>query len=288
MPTEAEILAYLRQVHEEHPLLTKQELAVAAWTQFAGEWETDKPAGASDTELAEQEWMNELAQRIGQQLVLLDADLSPDIAVMSARELEAESQLETALEAAIEPEPELEIEPETELEPPPASVWPALNKRIVGLTVLLAVLFAAVISGAYLLALRNKTPQPQEVTPVSILNATIPDEIGEVSFFGRRFATNPAPYEKKYQGKILEMVGLVESVSRNSDGYLEVTLVLADQRNVVYRACFRFTPEQTEPIDLARGTIAVLKGRYFAYQDGKVTLFPSVVVYNTVKPDTGH
>jgi hypothetical protein len=81
------------------------------------------------------------------------------------------------------------------------------------------------------------------------------------------------------------MVGMVEVVERNPEGYLEATLFLVDPQNTVFRARFRFLPEQEEAIALVRGTTAVLKGNYVGYKDGMMRLFPAVVVYNSAQPE---
>lgn len=202
-----------------------------------------------------------------------------------ARQIEPQSE---NVDADLSPETPAVVKPSNESQPEPTvPVWPVLNRRMVWLTLVVAVLFAAVISAAYVFGLRAKAPSHQEPPiPISVLEKTVPDEIGEVSLFVKRFAANAARYEKKYHGRVLEMVGVVEEVTRTPAGYFEATLMLANQSNQVYRACFRFMPEQTEAIYLARGTLAVLKGRYSSYQAGIVNLFPAVVVYHAAQSAT--
>jgi hypothetical protein len=163
--------------------------------------------------------------------------------------------------------------------------WPVLNRRLIVATLLAATVFSAVIAGAYFYGLQTLPPKPQVVVSVAALSKTVPYETGEVSRFGKRFAGNVPYYDDKYSSKVLEMVGVVEIVERNPEGYLEATLLLADQKNSVSRARFRFLPEQEEAIALARGTMAVLKGNYVSYKDGMIQLFPAVVVYNGAQPE---
>ena len=130
------------------------------------------------------------------------------------------------------------------------------------------------------------SPSQEDLSSLVVtLRKTSPDETGELAQFGKRFAGNASFYNDKYQNKILEMLGVVELVERKPDGCLEATLLLADSRNKVFRARFRFLPEQEEAIALARGTMAVIKGKYMSYSDGVLMLFPSVIVYNSAQPD---
>ncbi|MDU4961505.1 MAG: hypothetical protein E6X17_12715 [Sporomusaceae bacterium] len=260
-PTREELLAYLRQARADAPLLTKDELAALALARFAGgrdaaSPETEQPAGQIETALKIPAASEQLLD--AQQLLLLIEELS------------LPEQIENAADqSAARPEPQ-----------PP--VWPVVNRRLVYKTVLLGVLFAVVIAAAYRYGLDTAPPTEAEpaVAAVAAVRTAVPDETGDVSRFGKRFAGNSSYYDTKYRGKILEMVGIVDSVERSENGRIHVTLLLADQKNSVMRARFQFMPDQTEAISLAQGTMAVIKGRYSRYQDKVIDLFPASVVYN--------
>ncbi|MDF2501735.1 MAG: hypothetical protein K0Q77_2449 [Anaerosporomusa subterranea] len=259
-PTKAELLAYLRQARAEYPLLTKEELEALALAHFAGGLSEVKPTPEKTVPQAESAPRTAVVsdQLIEERITI--ADSNPPSVITAALTQET-------------PQHNAEI------------VWPVLSRRVVFVTLIIAMAFSAVIAGSYFYGLRTPPPKGKVIASVTDLSETAPYETGEVTQFGKRFAGNASYYDDKYHSKVLEMVGMVEVVERNSEGYLEATLLLVDQRNTVFRARFRFLPEQEEAIALARGTMAVLKGNYARYKDGMIRLFPAVVVYNSAQPE---
>lgn len=260
-PTKAELLAYLRQAQADYPLLTKEELTALALANFAGELSEVKPVPEKTANNAESAPRTTVVsdQLIEEQLTIKDSASTPGITAAPPSEPHQDSA---------------------------ESVWPVLNRQVVLVTLLVAIAFSAVIAGAYFYGLRTLPPNESVVASVAVLSkTTVPYETGEVTRFGKRFAGNASYYDDKYRNKVLEMVGLVEVVERNAEGCLEATLLLVDQKNTVFRARFRFLPEQEEAIALTRGTMAVLKGNYTRYKDGMIRLFPAVVVYNSAQPE---
>lgn len=82
-------------------------------------------------------------------------------------------------------------------------------------------------------------------------------------------------------------MGIVEIVERTAEGELQATLMLADpKKNTIFRAQFRFLPEQLEAVNLARGTVAVLKGRYIGQKAAIMQFYPAGIVYNGAQPDS--
>jgi hypothetical protein len=260
-PTQEELLVFLQQAQIDHPHLTKEEITVLAVGHFAQKEVSQidqAPAGVPIKEEAFKETFIEPPRRFKAQL-LLPPGRGGLVDVLADTELPAAS----------------------------TDIPPRITNRKVVVAIFTTAVFLAVLAGTYLfVGLLPVRPTHEEMaSSVITLRKTSPDETAEVTLFGKRLAGNSSFYNDKYQNKILEIVGVVESVERKTDGCLEATLMLTDSKRKVFRARFRFLPEQGEAIALARGAMAVIKGKYISYKEGALTLYPSVIVYNSAQPD---
>ena len=248
-PTREELMAFLRQAKEENPQLTKHELAARALAHFA------------------QQRKSAVKETIETKEIVLPAG-SPNVMTPDEQQELVQSETEAEPQAAAAPKYRMVL----------TSIL-GLKKRLV---LLLFAVFCLVLAGVGLFAAQFTTVPAKEdlLEEAAKVQASLPAEIGDVLYFGKRITNNQSYYDKKYRNQVLEVVGLVEYVERTAEGYLQATLVLHDYKNSVSRVQFRFLPEQTEAIGLARGTMAVLKGRYVGQKDKVMQFYPAAIVFN--------
>lgn len=260
MPANREqLLALLQQARTQNPNMTKSELAALLRTQLAS------GTAGGDSQLQPDVDHTDTSDSVSEDHLLQQAAAEPEMQESSEKTVPADDGVPAS---------------------PQSDRKPLLSRRSIGITLFLAACVSCVAAGVYIFSIFLPSQPTYESTladAISLAN-TPPAETGELTRFGKRFANDSSYYQDKYKNKVLEMVGMVEVVERQADGYLDVTLLLADPKKQPFRARFRFMREQGEAVALASGTMAVLKGRYVGYHDGVMRFFPATIVYNDAQP----
>lgn len=278
-PTKAELLTFLEQLQTQYPQMNKQQLTALALAYFNRNSNTNDDQPIPNQNAVTPAKMD--LQTTSAELVIDSHDLDS-----TAKQIDAEAeplpapdieQVETTTTAIITPSKERQGINNAL----PVTTTSSSHKLQLPL-ILLSVFIVFLGIGIWIFQITEPAAalKAPEATPAPIKTEAPPADIGHLSNFADKFIGDEVFYNNKYQHQLLEIIGTVEFVKLNPQNELEIQLRTTERSRSAFRARFRFLPNQQPPLELKKGDLAVLKGRYLSYSDKIIHLYPAVIIYH--------